>query len=82
MATSAAIYPQMPDQELDDIACDRAALLGCEFDVSRTANGYLAAFERDDPVAGRAVLFSAEAHDRRTAVISLLRQYDLERQER
>ncbi len=72
-------YDQLSDAELADVAQDRAALRDCEFALSGTTAGHLAAFERDDPVGGRVALLSAEAGDRRTAIISLLRADDLER---
>ena len=68
----------MPEEELEDVARDRARINECDLVVEQREEGWFAAFAQHDEAIGETVVREAAegAEDRRTALVSLLRGDD------
>jgi len=73
------VYADWPLEELEDAANDRAAILGGVLTTVVEGAIFKVSIERDDPVATRVSVLSAESADQRLAFIGLLEAYDLSR---
>jgi hypothetical protein len=74
-------YNEMPEEELEDVARDRARIYECELVVEQRDEGWFAAFAQHEEAIGETVVRKAAegAGDRRSALVSLLRGDDLTR---